>query len=123
MHGDKWGPLGSLLAALCCLGFAPLTGALSAVGLGFFLSDLILIPLPVLFLSVTVAALMRDRARHGRPGPVRRAVVAGLLTVGGLWASGIVVALGLGLLVVASVWNWLALRDARSNTRRAPQGA
>lgn len=53
-HADKWGPIGSIFAALCCLGFAPALAALSAVGLGFLINDLVLIPLLVLFLGATI---------------------------------------------------------------------
>ena len=68
MHADKWGPIGSIFAALCCLGFAPALAALSAVGLGFLINDLVLIPLLVLFLGTTIWGLHRDRARHKTPG-------------------------------------------------------
>ena len=54
MHADKWGPIGSIFAALCCLGFAPALAALSAVGLGFLINDLVLIPFLVLFLGATI---------------------------------------------------------------------
>lgn len=119
MHADKWGPLGSIFAALCCLGVAPAIGALSAAGLGFLVNDLILIPLLALFLGVTIWALRRDRHRHARAGPERMAWVAALLTVGGLWVSGVVVGLGLLLLVAASVWNWGLVRRMRSLALRA----
>ncbi len=115
MHADKWGPIGSIFAALCCLGFAPALAALSAVGLGFLINDLVLIPLLVLFLAATIWGLHRDRVRHQTPGPEYLAWVAAVLTVGGLWISGAVVGAGLTLLVAVSVWNVLALRSMRSD--------
>lgn len=112
VHADKWGPLGSIVAGLCCLGFAPVLGALSAAGLGFLLRDAILIPLLALFLTVTVSSLRRDRRRHGRATPERLSWVAAILTVAGLWASAVVTTLGLALLVLASAWNaWLVWRQ------------
>ena len=51
IHADKWGPIGSILATLCCLGVAPLLGALTALGLGFLINDLILLPLLLFFLG------------------------------------------------------------------------
>ncbi|MBI4455788.1 MAG: response regulator [Acidobacteria bacterium] len=104
-HADKWGPLGSIFAALCCLGAAPALAAVSALGLGFLINDIILIPLLVVFLGATIWALRRDRSRHGRTGPQRLAWLASLFTVSGLWVSGVVVSLGLILLVAASIWN------------------
>ncbi|HEV8132108.1 MAG TPA: MerC family mercury resistance protein [Acidobacteriota bacterium] len=103
-HGDKWGPLGSIFAALCCLGAAPALAAISALGLGFLIKDIILIPL-LLFFLVTLWALHRDRNRHGHAGPEWLAWPAALLTAAGLWISAIVVSLGLVLLVSASIWN------------------
>ncbi len=115
MHADKWGPIGSIFAALCCLGFAPALAALSAGGLGFLINDLVLIPLLILFLGTTIWGLHRDRARHKTPGPEYLAWVASVLSVGGLWTSGAVVAFGLTLLVAGSACNILALRRMRSD--------
>lgn len=66
MHADRWGALGSVFAALCCLGAAPVLAALSAVGLGFLIHDAILIPMLALFLGVTIRALNRDRSPRAR---------------------------------------------------------
>ncbi len=115
MHADKWGPIGSIFAALCCLGLAPALAALSAVGLGFLINDLVLVPVLVLFLGATIWGLRRDRARHQTSGPEYLAWVASVLSVGGLWISGAVVGAGLTLLVAGSVWNVLALRGMRSD--------
>lgn len=101
-----WGPVGSVLAALCCLGAAPLLAALTAVGLGAFINDLVLVPLLVLFLGITIWGLRRDRARHADVRPERLAWVAAAMTTGGLWLHASVVGLGLALLIGASVWNW-----------------
>lgn len=110
-HASAWGPVGSLFAALCCLGVAPVLAALGAVGLGFVVNDLILVPLLVLFLGVTLWALQRDRPRHGHAGPVRLAAAGALATVGGLWVSALVVGAGLVLLMSGSVWNLIRLRS------------
>lgn len=61
-HAGAWGPVGSFIAELCCLGVVPVLAALAAVGLGFVVNDLILVPPLVLFLSVTLYA----RAAHVR---------------------------------------------------------
>lgn len=106
-HATAWGPVGSVVAALCCLGVAPLLAALGAVGLGFVVNDLILVPLLVLFLGVTLWALRRDRPRHGHGGPFVASTVGALATVGGLWVSALVVGAGLALLVSGSMWNWI----------------
>jgi hypothetical protein len=38
------GPTGSALSGACCLGFAPFLAGLSAIGAGFLINDLMLIP-------------------------------------------------------------------------------
>ncbi|MFN2421294.1 MAG: MerC family mercury resistance protein [Gemmatimonadota bacterium] len=111
MHADKWGPLGSIVTGLCCLGVSPVVGALAAAGLGFLLRDAILIPLLILFLGVTMWSLRRDRARHARAAPERLGLGASLLTLARLWIAGAVTVFGLVLLVLASIWNgWLVWR-------------
>lgn len=110
VHADKWGPIGSIIAALCCLGVAPLLAALTAIGLGFLIHDLILIPFLALFLGISIWALHRDRRRHGSRRPEAVATAAAILTLGGLFVSPAVVAAGLILLVAASVWNWVLIR-------------
>lgn len=114
MNADKCGTVGSVFTALCCLGVAPVVGALSAAGLGFLVNDLILIPLLAAFLGVTIWALRRDRPRHGRGGPEGLAWAAALLTLAGLWVSGVVVGAGLALLIAGSGWNWTLVRSRRS---------
>lgn len=110
MHSDKWGPLGSVVAALCCLGLAPVLGALSAVGLGFLIHDAILIPLLALFLAVSVWGVRRDRARHSHAGPYLLSAFAAITTLAGLWISAAVVGAGLVALVAASLWNFHLVR-------------
>ncbi|MDT8369085.1 MAG: hypothetical protein RQ745_07745 [Longimicrobiales bacterium] len=109
--GGIWGPVGSIFAALCCLGFAPLLGALGAVGLGFVVNDVILIPLLVLFLGATIGALRHDEARRA---PRVVSTLGAAVTLGGLWVSGIVVGAGLALVVASSIWNATLVRRARA---------
>jgi len=63
------GSLGSIFASICCLGFAPALAALSAVGLGFMISDAILIPLLALFLSLALWGIKNSQKRHGKTTP------------------------------------------------------
>lgn len=110
VHADKWGPAGSVVAALCCLGAAPLVGALAAVGLGFLLHDWILIPVLGLCLAATLWALDRDRPRQGSWKPEVVAAAGAGFTLAGLWVSPVVVGTGLVLLLAGSVWNWIRIR-------------
>ncbi|MFQ5703464.1 MAG: MerC family mercury resistance protein [Gemmatimonadales bacterium] len=118
MHADKWGPIGSIFTALCCLGAAPVLAALSAIGLGFVISDAILIPLLIFFLGATIFALRSEKNRHHKNGPSALAWAASALAAGGLWLSGIVVGLGLLALVAASLWNWRLVHAHRASPLR-----
>jgi hypothetical protein len=54
--------LGSAFAALCCAGAPAILGALSAMGLGFLINDLILVPRLALFLvRIQATSCGRDR--------------------------------------------------------------
>ena len=44
-HLDKLGVVGSLIAALCCLGVPTVLSIFTAIGLGFLINDAVLLPL------------------------------------------------------------------------------
>lgn len=121
MKADVWGPVGAAVAAACCLGFAPVVTALTAIGLGFLLRDAILVPVLALFLGLTLWQLVRDRRRHDRSGPVLVGALASALTVGGIWISGLVVGLALAALFGAALWNLrLVWRSRRTGPEAVP---
>ena len=64
-HTDKVGVVGSIFAALCCLGF-PALSILSAIGLGFLINDAVLLPLLIVFLLVTLLGLALGMREHHR---------------------------------------------------------
>lgn len=70
LHLEKIGVVGSLVATLCCLGFAPLIVVLSAVGAGFLVRDAVLLPLLVVFLIVGAVGLFVSFRRHGSRQPL-----------------------------------------------------
>lgn len=63
-HVDKIGVGGSAFAALCCLGFPALLALLSAIGLGFLIHDVVLIPLLAVFLLMTLVGLYYGMKSH-----------------------------------------------------------
>src|SRR5260370_15902587 len=97
MRADAWGPIGSAIAAACCLGLAPVVSALTAAGLGFLIHDAILLPLLALFLAATLWQLHRDRRRHRVVGPVALGWTGSLLTFAGIW------------LLATAVGGWVAV--------------
>ncbi|SRR5258708_38355552 len=98
----------SLLPKLMCPACWPAYSALlSSVGLGFLISTTYLLPLTVLFLAVAVGSLgFRASNRRGL-GPFGVGVVAAaLILVGKFYLESTQTAYaGVGLLIVASVWN------------------
>jgi len=104
------GSLGAILASLCCLGFAPLLAALSAAGLGFAISDAVLIPLLVIFLGLTLWGLQGSRARHGNSAPLYLGIGGALAALVGIFVFIPVHVAGLIAVVGASLWDIVLLR-------------
>lgn len=102
---------------VCPLCWPAYVGALGAMGLGFLMEDAWLFPLSALVLGLAVGTLAwRASARRGR-GPVIAGSVAGAAILVGKFAlgSGAVTYAGIGLLVLACIWNAWPRRAARSN--------
>ncbi len=76
---DKIGVVGSVFAALCCLGFPALLSILSAIGLGFLINDAVLLPLLVIFLLVTLLGLVLGMREHHRAS----ALLVGIVSAAG----------------------------------------
>jgi len=110
---DKIGVVGSVFAALCCLGIPALLSILSAVGLGFIINDAILLPLLVIFLAITIAGLVSGMRHHKKPWALIVGVVSSLIVVGFLFIrfNPILVGVGIGGLVLAGLLNILLQRQ------------
>ena len=98
----------SLLPKLACPACWPAyAGLLSSVGLGFLVSTVYLLPMTAAFLLLAVAMLaFRARRRRGY-GPFALGFIAASFILLGKFslASNPVLYAGLGLLILASVWN------------------
>ena len=114
------GSLGSIFASLCCLGFAPLLGALSAAGLGFAISDAVLIPLLAVFLGITVWGLHGSRRRHGNNRPFYLGTAGAVAALAGVFVFIPIHVIGLLTLVGAAVWDIVLVRQNRSVCNAAP---
>ena len=101
-------------AAACCLGAAPVIGFLVTIGLGFLISDLILIPILVAGISVVVWSTNIVRRRNGVRWPLVVALIAGAATVAGVWIStalSVVGLVGLGVATVVPLVDRLMAQD------------
>ena len=99
----------SLLPKIACPACWPAyAGLLSSIGLGFLVPNLTyLLPLTVVFLLIAVGTLaIRARQRRGYVPFIFGMIAAGLILLGKFsLASNPILYVGLGLLILASVWN------------------
>lgn len=98
----------ALLPKVACPACWPAyAGVLGAVGLGFLMETAVLLPLTALFLGLAVGVLaFRARRRRGYHPFVVGTIAATIVLIGKFsFESDAAMYAGLGLLVVASLWN------------------
>jgi hypothetical protein len=98
----------SLLPKLLCPAcWSALAAVFSSIGLGFLMFTTYLLPVTLLFLVVAVGALASRTSRSRSRGPLGVGVAAAvLILVGSFYLESVWVSyLGVGLLMVASVWS------------------
>ena len=111
-----WVALPGLLAAVlpkaaCPVCVAAYAGAVSALGLGFLLTDRVLNPIILGSLVVSVGSVAWSARQRRRSGPVLLALAGGCGVVLGrmVWSLPVAVYGGVALLLGASAWTvWLA---------------
>ena len=106
---DQFGAVGSVIATLCCLGFAPLVALLSAIGVGFLVNDAVLLPLLVVFLVLGGIGLWNAARAHGRFQAVWLHSISALVLVLSAFViyQRLVVWLSLAGIIGASVWSFV----------------
>ncbi len=107
---DKLGFLGTLFASLCCLGVSVVIAPLTAIGLGFLINDLILLPLVLAFLLITLWGLYTVWQRHGVRLPFFLGIFAAVLLIPSFFVSVYFSSFLLALLLAATIWNTGAAR-------------
>ncbi len=110
---DKLGFLGTLLASLCCLGVSIVIAPLTAIGLGFIINDLILLPLVLVFLLITLWGLYAGWKQHGLLLPFFLGIFAAALLIPSFFISAYFSSFLLVLLLAATIWNTIAAKPAR----------
>jgi mercuric ion transport protein len=90
-----------------CIGTPGLLAFLSAIGVGFLISDAILLPLLVVFLAVSMAGLYYSFKTHSNRWPLRLGGISTILVIFFIygWFLRPGVYLGLAGLVGVSIWN------------------
>ncbi len=107
------GSIGSLITGLCCLGFAPALGLLTALGVGFLINDLILIPLLAVFLGISIWDLKAASRSHGDKRLLWLGIIFALVAFITLWFAPAVAYLGLIGLFSVSIWNIYKVRTCK----------
>lgn len=108
------GSVGSIFASLCCLGFAPVLAALAAAGLGFVVSDAILIPLLALFLALALWGMKGSQKRHRKTTPFYVAMGGAVAALAGVFVFIPIHVVGLVVFIGASIWDIVLLRKSPS---------
>ena len=109
---DKFGAagsvVGSIFATLCCLGFAPLVAFLSAIGVGFLINDVVLLPFLIVFLVIGGIGLWRTARRAGTFKAVWLHGISAVILVVSIFVfyQLVLVWLSLGGIIGASVWSF-----------------
>lgn len=105
--------------SVCAAGYS---AVLSSLGVTFLLTAPYAFPLTAVLLAVAVGSMGVGSPRRTW-GPLVMAIVASGLILPGKFAfeSNVLVYFGLGLLVVASVWNWVARRRMNNFCECLPQ--
>ena len=101
---------GTVFSALCCIGATAILSFLAAIGLGFLINDLILLPLLAAFLVISGWAHYRSYKRHRQIAAVGGALASMALVVIGIWTLPLVTYIGLAGLLIVSVMDFVLIR-------------
>ena len=104
------GSSSSLVVGACCLGLTPLLSGLTAVGLGFLINDLTLLPLLAIALTFTLWVLWSASKRHKHKAPFYVAFVASAIAFAGLWVFVPLSYAGFAVLFGTTIWDYIAGR-------------
>ncbi len=116
------GVAGAGFAAAVCMGVPPLLAALGAVGAGTLANHAFMFPVFASFIALSVWLLWRSARARAHMGPFVLGLASGAVTVVSFWLAvvGLVPSLwwwpyvGMGLLLVASLWGLMKARRADS---------
>jgi len=115
------GAAGSIIAAHCCAGVPAVVGAFTAVGLGFLIRDIVLLPFLAAMLALALWGLARGRSIHGSRGPLTMGAIGAITLTVGVFTSRSLLGLGAVLLVLAPLWNIAARRRWAASDRNQPR--
>jgi hypothetical protein len=116
----KWGPLGAVLAAACCLAASWLSGILTSVGVGFLAHYVFLAPFLALCLGFALVGSWRYSCEHHSKTHLWISLGGAVLLVVGLVLDQRVAYAGMALLIAAGFYTQLKTANGRNQGRGAP---
>lgn len=108
---------GAVFAGACCLGVTGALSVLTAIGAGFLINDMFLIPLYLGLLGLSVWLLHSSARSHGNLTPFWTGLGGALVAFAGLWILPALVYAGLTVLISGSVWDFWNMRSTRTSPR------
>ena len=120
---DKFGAVGSAIAALCCLGFGPLLAVFTAIGAGFLINDKILLPLLIVFLILGGWGILSAARRLGKYQAFWLHLISSVLLIVTifLYYQKLLVWLALGGIVLAPLWSFFIKRSCEIGGQKKSQ--
>ena len=90
---------------------------LTAIGAGFLINDLFLIPVYLGLLALSVWLLYSTSRSHGNLAPFWTGLAGAVVAFAGLWILPALVYAGLAALISGSVWDYWNARATRASLR------
>lgn len=115
----KWGPLGSVVAAACCLAASWLSGILTSVGVGFLAHYVFLAPFLAVCLGFALVGSWRYSCERHSKRHLWISLGGAVLLVVGLAFDQRAAYAGMALLIAASFYTQLKPRRACDDARSA----
>jgi len=108
----------SLLAVAACYGTLAAVSLLSLIGINLEIEESIMVKLVSALLVLALAGMAYSFSKHRNPGPLVLSIIAAALL---LWVffgddSKSIEMLGFSLLIVASIWDFMAKKRSCSST-------
>ncbi len=116
----KWGPLGSVVAAACCLTASWLSGILASLGVGFLAHYVFLAPFLAVCLGLALVGSWRYSCEHHSKTHLWISLAGAVLLVVGLAFDQRVAYAGMALLIAAGFYTQLKTANGRNQGRGAP---
>lgn len=115
----KWGPLGAVVAAACCLAASWLSGILTTVGVGFLAHYVFLVPFLAVCLGFALVGSWRYSCESHSKTHLSISLAGAVLLVVGLVFDQRAAYAGMALLIAASFYTQLKPGRARDHARGA----